>query len=224
MELELLTWLVRRWLARPWIVLAWALLVAFTALAPRLSSISIRTEPISYQVVMSEAMVLWGLIGGLSTLRALAEIESFVDALSERRGWRVRGFVAFVLLWLPGIPICALGTLLMQREGGAEPWLGSMAVLSQWSLIAWFAARVPWAAVRSFVFVALAWWIPALTNCWPLGPPGWVQQFEVDSVGSKFGFDSALWQSWFGSMLTLAFATLALDLVHRPHHEVRHPR
>ena len=72
MELEVLTWLIRRWLARPWTVLVFGLLVALTGLLPTLSAIGARTEIFSYQEVMAEAVLLWGVGGGLSTLGAWA--------------------------------------------------------------------------------------------------------------------------------------------------------
>jgi hypothetical protein len=224
MELELLTWLVRRWLARPWIVLAWALLVALTGLLPSFSGLGLRPEVISYQELMAEAVLLWGVLGGLSTLNAWAEIEAQVEALARGRRSRVRGFVALVLLWLPTIPILAIGTFLSGGDGQQGVFLVCVAVLAQLTLIAGLVRRIPWASVRSFAFVAFAWWLPAFASGWPFGPPGWMQPSAAGRVASKFALDSSVWSSWVGSMLTLAFLSIALDLVRRPHHEVRHPR
>lgn len=132
--------------------------------------------------------------------------------------------MALILLWLPAIPILALGGILGGRGGGAQPLLVSLAVLAQLTLTAWLAERIPWGGARSFLFLALAWWLPALATGWISGPPGWVERFEAGRTVSNSAFDSPVWIAWAGSMLGLLFATLGLDLVRSPHHEVRHSR
>jgi hypothetical protein len=219
MELELLSWLVRRTLARPWFVVGWLALAGLAALPPGLSVIGARSEPVFYQQVMAEPTFLWSLVGGLATLAAWSDLEPRLGALSVARRWRVRGFVALVLLWLPALPILACGTILHAQGGGAGPWLLGLALLTQVTWIAALLQRIPWPAVRSFAFVALAWWVPALASAWPFGPPGWTQRSALPNLA----VDSVVWESWVGSMLTLALLTIGAGLV-RAHHEVRHPR
>jgi hypothetical protein len=223
MELELAVGLVRHWLARPWVMTAWAVLVALTGLIPTASGVSIRAEAIGQQAVMSETILLWGLAGGLSTLGAWAEWESLIRGLAGHRQWRVRAWMAIILIWLPAIPIFALGGAFNESVEG-RAMLVPLAVLAQLTATVWVADRIPWSGARSFLFLALAWWLPALATGWISGPAGWVEWSENGLADSSSGSDSPVWIAWAGSMLGLLFATLGLDLLRCPHHEVRNPR
>jgi hypothetical protein len=219
MELELLRWMARRWLTHPWVFAAWLALASLGLWLLRMSGASIRPEHVSEQALIAELGFVWGLVGGLFAIAALAEIESRTNALGALRRWRVRACVLIALTVAPAFPILLAGGIL-SRSAGVE----SCAMLSQLLAAALVAERIPWASLRSIVFLALAWWLPAVTPGWTFGPSVWIENSGHPRSASHAAADSALWSVWVGSMLTLVLFAVALDLVRRPHHEVRHSR
>lgn len=216
MEKELLAWLGRRWLLRPWVLLTWLTLIGVGLVLPRVGALSIRTEPLSHQALITELLFAWGLVGGLLGLGALAEISDRLQLVPALRRWRLRGFVFLVLVLAPAVPFLGLAASFSMESGGAGGFWVYVGVLLHLVAIALATEQIPWAPLRSIAFLSLAWWLPSLADTWPLGPGRFVEANRLP--------DSARTITWFGSIIPFILVALALDLVRRPQHEVRHPR
>ncbi len=216
MALELVVWLGRRWLGRPWVLAFWLVLLAAVVIVPRASGLSIRTEPLSGQALASELAFAWGIVGGLLSLGALAELGGRVDQMPTKRRWRIRVIVLLSMVLLPAIPILIFATKFLGGNSDLWPMGTPLAALAHLIAVALAVERIPWPQLRSILFLSLAWWLPAIARGWPFGP--------ARILGSAELPDSARWIAWFGSIIPFILIALALDLVRRPHHEVRHSR
>lgn len=128
--------------------------------------------------------------------------------------------VLFASLWIPAVPICAIGATLDLEGGGGVRWVWVAVALGQLSALIFAIDSLFAGMLRSIVYLALAWWLSALVPALPIGP-GPIMRLVGASLptaqhAGASGLDSAVWQAAFGSMLALALGAIALDLVRRP--------
>jgi hypothetical protein len=213
MELELAKLLVRRCLHRPFLILAWLALCALPWLLAVLGPLGPDARSLFSSRMIYEVAFVWGLIGGLIGLSALGEIATGLDPLGSLRRIRAQAGVLGLCILVPGLPIVALGLLPAAREGSSIALENVLLMALHVLAIGLVAAQIPAGALRSIVFLSLAWWFPALVSA----PIRGIVVPVLDATRHlESSPGSAAWPAACAPILALVLTAIGVDVIRRP--------